>query len=75
MCTHARAHAHTHARARAHTHARLLTHITFFTTVTMTTLTGTELQRVGVPTKKSVVPMCVSTLGTRSRSELDDRSV
>lgn len=37
-------------------------------------LIGSKLQRVGVATKNALISMCASTLGSNSRSELDDRS-
>ena len=38
------------------------------------TLMWSEFQRVGVATEKALAPKLVSTRGTKSRSELDDRS-
>ena len=38
------------------------------------TLTGSEFHRVGAATEKALVPTFVSTLGTKSRLELNDRS-
>ena len=47
----------------------------FFMFPTDLTLTGSEFHRVGAATEKALVPTFVLTLGTKSRLELDDRSL
>ena len=41
---------------------------------TYSTLTGSEVHRVGAAIEKALVPIFVLTLGTKSRLELDDQS-
>ena len=35
-------------------------------------ITASEFHKVGAATKKALIPMFVSTLGTKGRSEIDD---